>query len=87
MKTSRYDVAEHLRTPEEMAMYLDACIEESDGDPAFIEKARMDIARAQDNQLILTRRESLRLLELIENPPLRNEKFLQAMSLYLRNKQ
>ncbi len=45
--TTRYDVAEHLRTPEEMAMYLDACIEESDGDAAFIAKALGDIARAQ----------------------------------------
>lgn len=36
---SRYDVAEHLRTPEEMALYLDACIEEADGDAAFIAKA------------------------------------------------
>ncbi len=45
--TSRYDVAEHLRTPEEMAMYLDACIEESEGDAAFIAKALGDIARAQ----------------------------------------
>lgn len=45
--TTRYDVAEHLRTPEEMAMYLDACIEESDGDATFIAKALGDIARAQ----------------------------------------
>ena len=45
-KTKRYDVAEHLRTPEEMALYLDACIEESDGDAAFIAKALGDIARA-----------------------------------------
>ena len=35
-KTSPYDVAEHLRTPEEMAAYLEACIEEADGDAAFI---------------------------------------------------
>lgn len=42
-----FDVAEHLRTPEEMAAYLDACIEESDGDSAFIAKALGDIARAQ----------------------------------------
>ncbi len=42
-----YDVAEHLRTPQEMAAYLDACIEESDGDAAFIAKALGDIARAQ----------------------------------------
>ena len=30
--TSRYDVAEHLRTPEEMAAYFEACLEEADGD-------------------------------------------------------
>ena len=49
MKTSfsKFDLAEHLRTPEEMALYLDACIEESDGDAAFIAKALGDIARAQ----------------------------------------
>ncbi|MDD2761798.1 MAG: putative addiction module antidote protein [Methylomonas sp.] len=45
--TSRYDVAEHLRTAEEMAAYLDACIEEADGDAAFIAKALGDIARAR----------------------------------------
>jgi probable addiction module antidote protein len=46
-KTSRYDVAEHLRTPEEMAAYLEACLEESNGDAAFIAKAIGDIARAK----------------------------------------
>ena len=46
-KTRPYDIAEHLRTAEEMALYLDACIEESDGDAAFIAKALGDIARAQ----------------------------------------
>ena len=45
--TSPYDVAEHLRTPEEMAAYLDACLEEADGDAAFIAKALGDIARAK----------------------------------------
>ena len=40
-------MAERLRTPEEMALYLDACIEESGGDAAFIAKAMGDIARAQ----------------------------------------
>ena len=45
--TTPYDVAEHLRTPEEMALYLEACIEEADGDAAFIAKALGDIARAQ----------------------------------------
>lgn len=46
-QTSSYDVAEHLRTPEEMALYLDACIEEANGDAAFIAKALGDIARAR----------------------------------------
>ena len=46
-KTSRYDVAEHLRTPEEMAAYLEACIEEANGDAALIAKALGDIARAK----------------------------------------
>jgi probable addiction module antidote protein len=36
-----------LRTPEEMAAYLDVCIEESNGDSAFIAKALGDIARAK----------------------------------------
>jgi probable addiction module antidote protein len=46
-KTTRYDVAEHLRTPEEMAAYLEACLEEAQGDAAFIAKALGDIARAK----------------------------------------
>ena len=42
--TTRYDVAEHLRNPEEMAAYLEACLEEADGDAAFIAKELGDIA-------------------------------------------
>ena len=45
--TTRYDVAEHLRTPQEMAAYLEACLEEADGDAAFVAKALGDIARAK----------------------------------------
>lgn len=45
--TTRYDVAEHLRTPEEMAAYFEACLDEADGDAAFIAKALGDIARAK----------------------------------------
>ncbi len=54
MKTefSKFDIAEHLKTPQEMALYLDACIEESDGDAAFIAKALGDIARAQGMSLV-----------------------------------
>ena len=45
--TTRYDVSEHLRTPEEMAAYLDASIEAAEGDAAFIAKALGDIAKAK----------------------------------------
>lgn len=45
--TTKYDVAEHLRNPEEMAAYLEACFEEAEGDAAFIAKALGDIARAR----------------------------------------
>ncbi len=46
-KTTRYDVAEHLRTPAEMAAYLEACIEAADGDAAFVARALGDMARAK----------------------------------------
>ena len=47
---------------------------------AALEKA--DKVIESESTIVLTRRESLRLLELIENPPPRNEKFLQAMNRY-----
>ena len=46
-KTTPYDVAEHLRTSEEMAAYLDAWLEEAPDDAAGIARALGDIARAK----------------------------------------
>ena len=46
-KTAPCDVAEFLETPEEMAAYLEDCIQESDEDAAFIAKALGDIAPAK----------------------------------------
>ena len=46
-KVEKFDVAEHLRTPEEMAAYLEACMDGANGDAAFIAKALGDIARAK----------------------------------------
>ncbi|RPH97016.1 MAG: putative addiction module antidote protein [Lysobacterales bacterium] len=46
-KLHDYDVSRHLRTPEEMAAYLEASIAECDGDAAFVAKALGDIARAK----------------------------------------
>ena len=37
-----------MRTPEEMAAYLEACFEEAGSDATFIAKALGDIARAKD---------------------------------------
>lgn len=48
-KTTRYDVTEHLRTPQEIAAYLQACLEEVRGNAAFIAKALGDVARATKN--------------------------------------
>ncbi len=47
IKLQDYDVAEHLRTPDEMAAYLEASIAECDGDASFVAKALGDIARAK----------------------------------------
>ena len=46
-RATPYDVAEHLRTPEEMAAYLDAWLEEAPDDASGIAKALGDIARAK----------------------------------------
>lgn len=42
-----FDAAEYLKTDEDMALYLDAIIEESNGDPRMIAVALGDIARAK----------------------------------------
>ncbi len=46
-KTLPYDVAAQLRTPEEMAAYLDAWLEEAPDDAKGIARALGDIARAK----------------------------------------
>jgi uncharacterized protein (DUF1778 family) len=51
---------------------------------AALEKAEKVIE--SESTLVLSLRESIRLLELIENPPPRNEKFLQAQARYLKSK-
>ena len=44
---TRFDTVDYLKTPEEMAAYLDACFEEDPGDGSLIRAALNDIARAQ----------------------------------------
>lgn len=46
-KFTRWDAADYLETEEDMALYLDAMIEESQGDARMIAVALGDIARAK----------------------------------------
>ena len=46
-RTMSYDVAAQLRTPEEMAAYLDAWLADAPDDAAGIARALGDIARAK----------------------------------------
>ena len=47
IKLRKWDSAEHLKTEDDMQAYLQACIEESNGDAAFIAKALGNIAKAK----------------------------------------
>jgi len=46
-KLHKWDSAEHLKTEEDMVLYLEACMEEAGDDAAFITKALGNIARAK----------------------------------------
>jgi len=47
MKLKKWDSSEHLKTEEDMADYLEACLQEAGDDAAFIAKALGNIARAK----------------------------------------
>jgi probable addiction module antidote protein len=47
VKLRKWDSAEYLKTDEDMARYLEACLEEAGDDAAFIAKALGNIARAK----------------------------------------
>ena len=44
---SRWDAADYLKSEEDLAAYLQACIEEAPDDPALIAAALGDVARAR----------------------------------------
>lgn len=46
-KFTRWDAADYLETEEDMALYLDACLEEDSGDGSLVRAALNDIARAR----------------------------------------
>ncbi len=88
--TSPYDVAEHLRTPEEMAAYLEASIAEAEGNAALIAKALGDIARAKGMSQVacdtgLSRESLYKALSGSRNPSLNTIlKVVDALGLKLR---
>ena len=47
LKLRKWDSAQHIKTDEDMAAYLEACLQEAGDDAAFIAKALGNIARAQ----------------------------------------
>lgn len=47
LKLRKWDSAEHLKTDEDMVLYLEACMEEAGDDAAFIAAALGNIARAK----------------------------------------
>ncbi|MCC6741711.1 MAG: putative addiction module antidote protein [Planctomycetia bacterium] len=91
-RTSRYDVAEHLRTPRERAAYLEACLEEAGDDAAFVAKALGDIARASGMSRVardagLSRESLYRALSGSRSPGFDTIlKVLRALGLELRAK-
>lgn len=48
ISTTRWDSAAHLKTDEDMQLYLEACIEEAEDDPALIIHALGVVARAKN---------------------------------------
>ena len=47
LKLRKWDSAEHLKSDEDMAAYLEACLQEAGDDAAFIAQALGNIARAK----------------------------------------
>ena len=47
LKLRKWDSAEHLKTDEDMAAYLEVCLQEAGDDAAFIAKALGNIAKAK----------------------------------------
>jgi probable addiction module antidote protein len=86
---SAYDVAEHLRTPEEMAAYLNAWLEEAPADGSGIARALGDIARAKGMTQVardagLSRESLCRALSADGNPSMATVlKVIRALGLRL----
>ena len=84
---TRYDSADYLKSEEDMAAYLQACLEEAPDDPAFIAQALGTVARARGMMQLakdtgLTREGLYKALSRDGNPSLGTVlKVLQALHL------
>ena len=56
MPVRAHEASEYLRTPEDVAAYLNAGVEESDGDPRLLIKAFRNVAAAQGRVSAIARR-------------------------------
>lgn len=89
-KFTRWDAADDLKSEEDMALYLDACLEGDSGDGRMIRAALSDIARACGmSQLArdtgLTREGLYRALSVKGNPELTTVlKIIKALGMKLR---
>lgn len=90
LKLRRWDVVEHLKTAQDMALYFDACIDEDPGDGSLIRAALSDIARAHGMAQLaretgLAREGLYRALAPDGNPELATViKVIKALGLKLR---
>lgn len=87
---TRWDAADYLESEQDMALYLDACLEEDPGDGSLIRAALNDIARARGmTQLAretgITREGLYRALSSSGNPELSTVlKVVRALGIKLR---
>lgn len=51
---TKWDAAEHLRTPEDVRLYMQACAEEDPDDGGLIRAALNDVARAGNKSELAT---------------------------------
>ena len=77
-----------ITAPTQEKLQTAACIMGATLNQFIVQAALEKAERVIENEstVLLTRRESLRLMELIENPPPHNENFLEAQRRYLKAK-
>lgn len=89
-RTTPFDTAKYLRTPEDMAAYLEASIEEANGDATIVAMALGNIARAKGMSQVacdagLSRESLYKALSGERNPTLETVlKVVHALGLRLR---